>query len=122
MAMRTEHRKAQNRKKESKKVKTLPFAKAKYLWLQHRDRRKKDRRSDHIYTCAQLEKIPCPANKSLHNEGKDEHWWSGWPGAYCMKCGSEDKNEICIGNACVCHCHDEFWAEYEKSMTKETKG
>lgn len=26
------------------------------------------------------------------------HWWSGWPGAYCMKCFCEDYMEIAIGN------------------------
>jgi hypothetical protein len=24
------------------------------------------------------------------------HKWSGWPGAYCLKCGSEDVMEIAI--------------------------
>ncbi len=75
--------------------------------------------SEHIDSCAQLEKTLCPANKSLHNERKDEHWWSGWPGAYCMKCGAEDKDEICIGDVCKCSCHDEFWKEYAKSMKSQ---
>lgn len=22
------------------------------------------------------------------------HWWSGWPGAFCMKCGAQDPAEI----------------------------
>jgi len=25
------------------------------------------------------------------------HRWSGWPGAYCLKCGSEDAMENAIG-------------------------
>lgn len=25
------------------------------------------------------------------------HKWSGWPGAYCLKCGSEDAMENAIG-------------------------
>lgn len=73
----------------------------------------------HIPTCAILEIRPCPSNKSLHGEKPDEHWFSGWPGAYCMKCGDEDKVEICIGGVCECPCHLEFWAEYEQAM-KET--
>lgn len=24
------------------------------------------------------------------------HWWSGWPGAYCTYCGSEDVQETCV--------------------------
>jgi hypothetical protein len=26
------------------------------------------------------------------------HWWSGWPGAYCMRCGADDPMEFAIGN------------------------
>lgn len=26
-----------------------------------------------------------------------EHRWSGWPGAFCLRCGAEDKVEICVG-------------------------
>lgn len=25
------------------------------------------------------------------------HRWSGWPGAWCLDCGQEDANEVCIG-------------------------
>jgi len=71
----------------------------------------------HILTCFQLEKKSCPTNKSLHGENADEHWWSGWPGAYCLKCGDEDKDELCLGG-CICPCHDEFWNEYAKTMEK----
>lgn len=69
----------------------------------------------HIETCAMLELIPCPANYSLHSEKPNEHWWSGWPGAWCMKCGSEDKVEVCLGG-CECPCHEAFWREYEEAM------
>lgn len=24
----------------------------------------------------------------------DDHWWMGWPGACCMKCGCEDRVEL----------------------------
>lgn len=30
----------------------------------------------------------------------NEHRWSGWPGAYCLDCGAEDQNEVCLA------CHD----------------
>ena len=26
------------------------------------------------------------------------HWWSGWPGAFCMKCGAENAVEIAIAD------------------------
>jgi hypothetical protein len=73
---------------------------------------------DHVAGCAQTEKAPCPAGVSLHGEPITEHWWSGWPGAFCLKCGSEDKDEVCIGGGCACPCHADFWAEYERAVAK----
>ena len=29
---------------------------------------------------------------------EDCHHWSGWPGAYCFKCGSEDPMEIAVAD------------------------
>jgi len=26
-----------------------------------------------------------------------KHQWSGWPGAFCLKCGQHDMSEIAIG-------------------------
>jgi hypothetical protein len=26
------------------------------------------------------------------------HWWSGWPGAICLKCGAEDPREISLAD------------------------
>ena len=74
---------------------------------------------DHIPSCAQLEKRPCPAKFSLQSEAPEDHWWSGWPGAYCLKCGAEDKNEVCIARGCECPCHEEFWAGYEQYLREE---
>jgi len=31
-------------------------------------------------------------------EDTTHHRWSGWPGAYCMKCGIEDSLEYAIAN------------------------
>jgi len=28
----------------------------------------------------------------------NSHHWSGWPGAFCLKCGCEDLLEIAIGS------------------------
>ena len=63
-------------------------------------------------TCAQLEYQPCAAGVSLHGEPTDAHWWSGWPGAYCLKCVAEDKDEICMAG-CNCSCHAAFFTEME---------
>ena len=36
------------------------------------------------------------------------HRWSGWPGAFCLRCGAEDPREVCLGDnfefalLCVC--------------------
>jgi hypothetical protein len=69
--------------------------------------------TEHIKGCFITEIIPCPGNKSLHGEPVTDHWWNGWPGAFCLKCGSEDKVELCIGNICKCPCHDDFWRDYD---------
>ena len=74
---------------------------------------------EHIEGCHQTEIIKCPVSESLHGEEIGEHWWSGWPGAHCMKCGSEDKNELCIGTGCPCECHEQFWKDYEENMRKK---
>jgi hypothetical protein len=29
------------------------------------------------------------------------HRWSGWPGAFCLDCGSEDKNEIALADGTI---------------------
>jgi hypothetical protein len=28
----------------------------------------------------------------------DQHHWSGWPGAWCLKCGAEDPWEIALAD------------------------
>jgi hypothetical protein len=75
---------------------------------------------NHRTDCAQTEYRECPVKKSLYGEKVTEHWWSGWPGAYCIKCGDEDKNEICLGTGCECKCHDEFWKQSKESITITT--
>ena len=74
--------------------------------------------TEHIKECFILEITPCPTNISLFEEPIDKHWWSGWPGAFCLKCGDEDKVELCLGNSCKCGCHKEFWEKYEKTYNK----
>lgn len=49
------------------------------------------------------------------------HWWSGWPGAFCLGCGADDPNEICLGQGCHCECHNEFWESYEEYCKKEVE-
>lgn len=29
---------------------------------------------------------------------EDHHHWSGWPGAYCLKCGTEDPLETALAD------------------------
>ena len=53
----------------------------------------------------------CPSEVTLHSEKVGEHWWSGWPGAFCMKCFAGDLSESCMGG-CMCPCHDEMLADY----------
>ena len=28
----------------------------------------------------------------------DTHFWSGWPGAFCLDCGLDDPTEYCVAN------------------------
>jgi hypothetical protein len=76
--------------------------------------------SDHIDTCSRKNYQPCPAPNSLRGEPVGEHWWSGFPGAYCLKCGAANVDEECVGSGCECPCHDEFWAGYEQAMREES--
>ena len=63
----------------------------------------------------------CPSNFSLHGEPIDKHWFSGWPGAFCLKCKAEDVTELCLGDSCKCQCHEEFWKEYDKQNNRKNK-
>ncbi len=61
---------------------------------------------EHIESCT----VGKVEGKPDHTDGT-QHNFSGWPGAYCLLCGSPDANEICLGG-CECPCHDQFWWEY----------
>jgi hypothetical protein len=50
------------------------------------------------------------------------HRWSGWPGAYCLICFSDDPDELCLGDSCKCPCHQPMWDDYNKIMAEEAKG
>lgn len=51
------------------------------------------------------------------------HRWSGWPGAWCLDCGSSDPVEaglsgltILVGEECAephSHRHDPYWAQLQ---------
>jgi len=72
-----------------------------------------------ITTCHCGLDLFCPTPGSLHGEGSGNHWWSGWPGAYCMKCHQEDPRELCLADSCKCHCHDEVWELLEQQYELE---
>lgn len=72
---------------------------------------------DHISGCAMAEARPCPAGRSPHGEPKAEHWWSGFPGAVCLKCGDPCAEEECLAVACNCPCHDEMWKRMDEMFT-----
>ena len=63
----------------------------------------------HLPQCWEGKEKGCRANKSLHGESRKGHWWSGWPGAFCLKCGEEDLMEGCVADSCPCPCHDAMW-------------
>lgn len=74
---------------------------------------------DHLPDCSMglREGEVCPDPHKL-SDGV-HHWWSGWPGAFCLSCGVSDPSEECIAGCCECKCHDEFWESYNKAMTKK---
>ncbi len=43
----------------------------------------------------------------------NSHHWSGWPGAYCMKCGTEDPMEIAVADGDY-DPYEDKWASEEK--------
>lgn len=43
------------------------------------------------------------------------HKWSGWPGAFCLKCGTSDTMEIAIGRGLF----DPFTGEWESEEASE---
>lgn len=76
----------------------------------------------HLPSCHEGNQLPCPAQMSLHNERIGEHWWSGWPGAFCMKCGSSDPMGQCLADSCHCPCHDEVWDRRSEAARKDDDG
>lgn len=65
------------------------------------------------------------------SQSTSSHRWSGWPGAWCLDCGSEDLNEVAIAygeydweampdlnKACPepgSHHHDPYWRAQQPS-------
>lgn len=47
-----------------------------------------------------------------------KHWWSGWPGAYCLHCFCEDPFEIAIGNSDY-DPYNKTWKSEEKKIECE---
>ena len=61
---------------------------------------------NHLPDCAVGNIQPCDAGFSQESERPEQHWFSGWPGAWCLKCGAEDPREVCLAG-CLCPCHDD---------------
>lgn len=49
-----------------------------------------------------------------------QHWWSGWPGAYCTKCGCEDPMEIALADGDF-DATDGTWVSPEKEAAFKLK-
>jgi hypothetical protein len=62
----------------------------------------------------------CPSPHGLSDGA--HHWWSGWPGAYCMGCFSDDPAEQCLADGCLCSCHEASEREYEEMVRREALG
>ena len=65
-----------------------------------------------LYSRAIVEPPPAPENP--WPDGYKGHWWSGWPGAYCLRCGSEDPME----NAIAAGWYDPFEGKWDSDLHK----
>jgi len=52
------------------------------------------------------------------DESMTEHHWSGWPGAFCFHCGSDDPMETAIGNGWY-DPYSEKWISDKKKLKYE---
>lgn len=43
------------------------------------------------------EKLKSEEMKDPWPDNHKGHWWSGWPGAYCMRCGADHYLEYALG-------------------------
>lgn len=83
--------------------------------------------TEHLPTCAMgkpdFDKCSNPIGhiSYMAEQPVPGHWWSGWPGAFCLRCHADDPTEECISGGCRCPCHDEFWKEFS-ARTSEAKG
>jgi hypothetical protein len=48
--------------------------------------------------CRKLASFQAERKRVLAYQHSRPHTWSGWPGAYCLNCGAEDKLEICLAD------------------------
>lgn len=55
----------------------------------------------------------------MTNEQKKQHNWSGWPGAYCLKCGVEDMEEVAIADNVLDPYTGEWTTEEEKQKYRQ---
>ena len=51
-----------------------------------------------------------------------EHKWSGWPGAFCLKCGAEHAFENAMGMGWVDPCTDKWDTEEHRKLVEECDG
>lgn len=51
-----------------------------------------------------------------------EHRWSGWPGAYCLRCGAEHALENAIGMNWYDPASDTWDTEEHKKIVQEADG
>jgi hypothetical protein len=81
-------------------------------WRLDPDLPKAEIRQTSCLSCTFDRKCPTPHQLERH----DGHWWSGWPGAWCMGCGVGDPSEVCLSGDCGCLCHDQLWEEYNQYL------
>jgi len=70
-----------------------------------------------------LPELPCPPCKARKTQGiKYRHRWSGWPGAYCLKCGAGHAQEIALADGWYDPVEDTWDTEEHKKLVYDADG
>ena len=54
--------------------------------------------------------------------GHRGHWWSGWPGAHCMRCGAEHALENALADGWYDPVSDQWDSDEHKRQVEEADG
>lgn len=65
---------------------------------------------------------PSPPRVDPWPPGHRGHWWSGWPGAYCMRCGADHALELALADGWYDPVADAWDTEGHRRQVEEADG